>query len=422
MRNKVILIIICLILSAVFTGTGMGFTREGIGFPVFAADSGDTEIGYGMKPLKDKLAAMTIGDIEKNAGRFGDMGSHWSRIPVGKLSGLGIISGTAEGDFLPESTLKTDQFIKMLVAAMGFKPGTGKPYWAQTYIDVARQYALTGNDGLNNFAEPISRERMAKILVRAILLVEAAPDSKYDQYIAGKIFDYPSISDDCKQSVIDAYNFGLVTGSNGKFSPKATMTRAEAAAVIIRFLDNNARKPLRPGPDEILTISDNTGKLIEMYPGAVREYFDVAKAMQTAIPKAKGFVDFGFNTEDGRVFAGLYKDEPSYKENILNVVGGWAITPETSDNADNPYASVYLLTIYNDELYKNLFSDYSHEIIKAIFGKETAKAIALHDKYMDLRNNSLIRIWEETMLNTRRTGVFRDGQGFSFFSSILNKK
>lgn len=422
MRNKVILIIICLILSAVFTGTGMGFTREGIGFPVFAADSGDTEIGYGMKPLKDKLAAMTIGDIEKNAGRFGDMGSHWSRIPVGKLSGLGIISGTAEGDFLPESTLKTDQFIKMLVAAMGFKPGTGKPYWAQTYIDVARQYALTGNDGLNNFAEPISRERMAKILVRAILLVEAAPDSKYDQYIAGKIFDYPSISDDCKQSVIDAYNFGLVTGSNGKFSPKATMTRAEAAAVIIRFLDNNARKPLRPSVEEVIKDKDSKGNWQEMYPGITREYFYVAKAMQTAILKAKGYVVFGFNTYDGHCFASLYKNESSFNEDILSMIGTWDITPETPENEANPYSTVYCLTVYNDKLYESLFVEYSHEILKTIFEKDADKAIYIHDKYMKLRNGSVNRIWEETRLNKRKTGAFRDNTGFSFSASVLGKK
>ena len=128
------------------------------------------------------------------------------------------------------------------------------------------------------------------------------------------------------------------------------------------------------------------------------------------------------NSKNGTAYANFYKDEATFKESTLNMIGGWDITPETSYNSGNPNATVYLLTIYNDELYKCLFADYSHEVIKTIFGKDAVNAFALHDKYMDLRNNTLNRIWEETRLNSRKTGVFRDGIGFSFFASILGKK
>lgn len=390
--------------------------------PVYALENSATTDSHRIKPVRDKLAGMTSQDIEKNVNQFKDMKNHWSRIQVGKLIGLDIITVNGDGTFKPNDPMKVDQFTKMIVCAMGFKPGVGNPYRAQTYIDVARDKGLILKGEFAVYTKPITREQMAKILNRAFLLMEEAPVSKYDQYVIGRIKDYQSIADDCKQSVINAYVSGLMQGSDGKFNPKSSLTRAEASSVLIRFLDKAERRPMAPGADEIIKDQDAQGNWQEMYPGAVREYFVVAKALQSAIPKAKGYVDFGFNNDTGRVFVSFYKDEVSYKENILNMIGGWDISPETPDNADNPYASVYLLTVYNDELYKSLFEDYSHEVIKTIFGKDTGKAIALHDKYMNMRNNTLNRIWEETKLNSRKTGAFRDGVGFSFFASILGKK
>lgn len=391
--------------------------------PVYAEDNNTTTLGYRIAPLQEKLSAITSEDIKKSLNKFTDMGKHWSRPYAGKLTNLQIITGMPDGTFKPDKPLQVDHFIKMTVCAMGYKPGQGKKYWAQPYIDLALQNGIVLKGEFANYTKSITREQMARIIVRVTLLLEVNPDNKYDQYIIGKLKDYESVTDSFKQSVIDAYKLGLLAYStDGKFRPKATLTRAEGCVVILKFLDKKERKPLTPGPDEVIKNKDSQGNWQEMYPSAVREYFDVAKAMQAAIPKAKGYVAFGFNTKEGRVFASLYESEESYKEDALNIVGGWMISPETSENADNPYTSVYLLTVYNDELYKSLFADYSHDVIKTIFGNDAGKAIALHDKYMNLRNNTLNRIWEEIKLNTRKTGAFRDGVGFSFSASILGKK
>lgn len=410
MKNKVLLfllIIVFLLLSST----------------VYAVDGNSTTYGYRVAALQEKLSQIMQMEIDTALKDFSDMGKHWSRQSVGKLSALEIVGGMPDGTYSPDKPLQADQFVKMAVRAMGYTPGQGSKYWARPYIDIALQEGIVLNGEFTDYTKSITREQMARIIVRVTLLLDPNPGNKYDQFIIGKLKDYASVTDNCKQSVIDEYKLGLLAYStDGKFRPRDILTRAEGCVVILRFLDSNERKPLMPGADEIIRDQDSQGNWYEMYPGLIREYFDVAKTMQNAIPMAKGYVAFGFNNEEETAYANFYKDEATYKESTLNMIGGWDISPETSYNSDNPYATVYLLTVYNDELYKNLFADYSHEVIKAIFGKDAIKAIALHDKYMDLRNNTLNRIWEEIRLNTRKTGVFRDGIGFSFSASILGKK
>lgn len=390
--------------------------------PVCAEDENATSLGYRIAPLQEKLAALTDQDIKKAYSKYPDMTKHWSRIYVGKLTSLEILSGMPDGTFKPDKPLQIDQFIKMAVSAMGYKPGQNKKYQAQPYIDIAIKEGIVLKGEFASYTKPITREQMARIIIRVTLLLDTNPGSKYDQYIIGKLKDYASIADNMKQSVIDAYKLGMLSYStDGKFRPKANLTRAEGCVVILRLLDKKERKPLAPGPDEIIKYKDPQGNWHEIYPGTVREYFDVAKSMYDNIHAATGYVVYGEN-ESGGIYAGLFEDETKYKDSYTNLIGSFNITPETSENSNNPNATVYQLTVYNDELYKKFFVEYSHGILKTIFGKDAEKAIKLHDKYMNMKNNTLNRIWEEAKLNNRKVAVLRDSSGFSFKVSILGKK
>ncbi|MGI6668120.1 MAG: S-layer homology domain-containing protein [Acetivibrionales bacterium] len=251
--------------------------------------NGISETGYRMKPLLDKLAAMDSDEVEACAGRFRDMDRHWSRQVVGKLAALDIIAGMGDGSFRPDNPVTADQFIKMAVMAMGHKIEQGTGYWAKPYIDAAMEEGIISDGEFTDYKKPLSREEMARIIVRTALKVEEAPGSEYDGYIIGKIADYESIDNSLKQYVLDGYKLGLVQGSNNKYHPKDTLTRAEATAVIIRILDKTERKPTVPGPDEVIKLVDNLGNPMVIYPGPIREYFEIEKAMEKALPKAKGY-------------------------------------------------------------------------------------------------------------------------------------
>lgn len=343
---------------------------------VFAGE--DSEAAYRIKPLQYKLAALNAAEIYAALAAYSDMGFHWSRKVVGKLTGLDIIAGV-NGKFLPNNPVQADQFIKMAVCAMGHKIERGTGYWAQPFIDTAISEGLVVKGEIADYKRPLTREQMARIIVRTTLKVDAKPDGKYDQYIIGKVNDYYAITDGLKQYVLDGYKLGLIAGSNNSFNPKDTLTRAEAAAVIIRFLDVTERRPMQPGAGEVIKINDNRNQQIDLYPGSIPESFYVAKAVQDAIPKAKGYINFFYSYDAKMVISRLYKDKASYDANIFNMVATFDIAYNTTEET---YA--YTLSVWNDEAYKELFPDYIKEILKTIFGKDAGKAIVLHDKYMNM--------------------------------------
>lgn len=361
------------------------------------------DTAYRIKPLQDKLAILSTDEIDAVLKAYGDMGSHWSRQVVGKLTGLDIIAGV-NGKFLPNGLVQADQFIKMAVRIMGYKIEQGTEYWAQPYIDTALKEGIILKGEFTDYKKALTREQMARIIVRTTLKVNAKPDSKYDQYIIGKVNDYPTITDSLKQYVIDAYKLGLITGSDNKFKPKDTLTRAESAAVIIRFLDAAERKPMQPGAGEIIELNDSLGNPTEIYPGAIPELFAVAKAARDAIPKAKGYVDYFIGSDGKYVCAKLYKDKASYEASIFNRVAAFDIAYNLRD-----IAYTYTMQVWNDEVYKDYFPEYIREILKTVFGKDAQKAILLHDQYMNMQYTRTdgFNQYTETGLNNRNTAYIR---------------
>jgi len=208
-----------------------------------------SEAANRVKHLQEQLTQMTSASIDSNVSKFTDMEVHWSRQVVGKLTGLGIIAGY-DGKFWPGNPVQVDQFIKMSVMAMGYKIEQGIDYWAQPYIDIALSEGIVEKGEFVDYKQPLTREQMARIAVRTVLKLEPKPDNQNEQYIRYKISDFDSIGTKYKQYVLNGYKLGLIQGSGGKYRPQDTLTRAEAAAVIIRILDATERKPTKPASEE----------------------------------------------------------------------------------------------------------------------------------------------------------------------------
>lgn len=385
-------------------------------------DTGISETGYRMKPLLDKLAAMDSAAVEACAGRFRDMEKHWSRQVVGKLAALDIIAGMGDGSFRPDNPVTADQFIKMAVMAMGHRIKQGAGYWAKPYIDAAMEEGIVLGGEFADYKKPLSREEMARIIVRTALKVEEAPGSEYDGYIIGKITDYESIDNSLKHYVLDGYKLGLVQGSNNKYHPKDTLTRAEATAVIIRILDRTERKPTVPGPDEIIRLVDNLGNPMMIYPGPIKEYFEIEKAMEKALPKAKGYAVLFYSPETGAVCVVMYRSYEAWKENsTVNKIAAFYSNNAYKDS-DNPFA--YTFCVWQKEPYRELFTDYVKEILKALYGMDEQKAMTLHDKYLNIKTDKPDggNYWEIQRMNDRYTDFIGGSSGFTMRIKLKGKK
>ena len=405
------------VVSVSSEGTGTGASVGGAGTGAVEI----SEAAYRIKPLQDKLSVMDIAAVEGYADRYTDMERHWSRTVVGKLTGLDIIAGF-NGRFMPGDAVQADQFIKMAVMAMGHKIEQGTGYWAQPFIDTALKEGIVMKGEFTDYKLPLTREQMARIIVRTALKADKRPDAQYDKYLVGKISDYAKISDGLKQFVLDGYKIGLVQGSSGKFNPGGTLTRAEAAAVIIRILDVTERKPTVPGADEVIKLKDNLGNPMEIYPSSIAEYFEIEKVMQSAIPKAKGYVTYFYNPDGGEVCSVVYKSYEAWQQDsTINKIASFSSNNVYKD-PDNSYA--YTLSVWNRQLYKELFTDYIYEILKALYGKDASKAITLHDKYMNLTSSKPdgSSYYETPRINDRFTEIRGGSSGFSMYIKLYGEK
>ena len=342
-----------------------------------------TEIDYRIRGMLDKLSSMTDSQVEEAAGRFSDMDNHWSRRCVGKLTMLEIISGMPDGNFKPEDTVKVDEFIKMVVCVMGFRPGQGTHYWAQPYIDVAMEKEIIGQDEITDYRRELTREEAARIIVKATLLKEPAPGDELKQYLMTRIKDYPMISDTDKQHVLWAYTLGLMQGTpDNKFNPKSPLTRGEAGAIVIRNLDVKERKPAKPAEGETYTLTTPEGKTYTIYPPVQQSVIEAANAFKDVYKKSKGHVYHTYNPSAGIILYLFFENEEEDKSCDPRKIQ-MSVHLHTED--DSMYREhPFYITVHDVEAVKRIHRDVISLMFDHWFGNESEKAMENFNKNIEL--------------------------------------
>ncbi len=176
--------------------------------------------------------------------KFNDIESvDWAAESINSLLDKGIISKSADGKFNPNNEVTREEFVKMMVVAMGVYDETAasnlkdvnKNEWYAAYVASAEKAGLiSGNDdGTFGVGDEISREDMSVIIYRAMAklgLIEA---------VEGEDFaDDSEISDYAKEAVYALKDLGILNGvGDNKFAPQGTATRAMAAKVIYGMLE-----------------------------------------------------------------------------------------------------------------------------------------------------------------------------------------
>lgn len=379
----------------------------------FAVDDTDSVDKYRIQALRKELEGISPEMIEQSLARYKDMDSHWSRQVVGKLTCLGAVNG--KGDvFDPNGELLANQFIKMVVLAIGHnvEPDSSKG-WDEPYIEIALQERIIREGQIKDYNAPITREMMAQILVKAAAKIESMPDNRYASYIANQIYDFFDIYDMYKQYVLDAYCLGLLRGSDNYFRPKDTLTRAEGAAAVIRLIDLSERVPVRPGPEEneYIELIDAAGNPVYVYPSHIRECFDTQIVMKNKLNYSKGFTAMYYSPSTKSVIVSVYESREAWESDPLHNL----IADFISTNGSSKYA--YTLYVWQPDKYKVYFADYVREILRYLYGKDADKAVALHEKYLNLDTYKSDggNYYENANLNGRPTFFIGDPDGFSIY-------
>lgn len=198
------------------------------------------------------------GTITKSSD-FNDIENHWGKKEIINAANALIINGFTDGSFQPDGTLTRAYFCTMLVRAIESSGTVSVPSnqpvyediktsdWFFSYVRKAQNMGLLGFITSGSFEEskPVLREEMAYMIARAaeytgidtsMFLVPELTESTYS--------DLNDITDGYKNDVKICTNLKLLQGSDGRFMPAKTLTRAEAAAVMIRFFDTVAAKTI----------------------------------------------------------------------------------------------------------------------------------------------------------------------------------
>ena len=153
------------------------------------------------------------------------------------------MKGYADGTFKPELAVTRVQAAAILVRSLGLTTSEKAPFTdishfdAETQAEIAAAYAsglIKGADGKFNPSQPVTRAQLA-------LMINRAYEQQMQQAYVAKdevpFTDIATYNDETKRAIAMLYEFGIVTGSDGKFSPADSTKRSHAAKILVNFTE-----------------------------------------------------------------------------------------------------------------------------------------------------------------------------------------
>ena len=254
------------------------------------------------------------------SAKFTDIGSHWAKESIDYVVGRGLLSGTSDITFAPDTAMTRG----MLVTALGRLAGVDtKAYTTNSFTDVkadstfrpyiewAYKKGIIQGIGNSQFApnRAVTRQEIA------VILQNYAKATGYTLPITREATTYAdasSIGSAYKTAVKAMQQAGIMMGGTGnRFNPKSSATRAEVSAMLHRYIK--------------LTIDPATAQGWAKNDDGQFLYYKDGKAV-TGTQTIDG-VKYYFNN-NGTLKTGWIKDDTGnwhfYSENIL-LVGFWDI-------------------------------------------------------------------------------------------------
>jgi|GEM_PF-443301 len=194
---------------------------------------------------------------DETAPAFTDVTGHWAEDAIMYAYDNGLMTGTSADKFSPNGNLTRGMAVTALYRAESAPAASGSEnpftdvkdgaYYAEAVRWAAENDIVTGIGG--GLFEPnanITREQMAAILLRYANFTGDGPVGAWA--IRLDFTDLDQISDWAASGAMFCYMKGVITGKPGNlFDPKANVTRAEFATMLMRYQESLNPKPEGPG-------------------------------------------------------------------------------------------------------------------------------------------------------------------------------
>jgi hypothetical protein len=184
---------------------------------------------------------------------FQDITGHWAGRDILFITARGIAKGVASNAFEPDREVTRAEFAALLLRALGLeehRPGQATfedvdpGAWYYGAVEAVYQEGLVSGAGSGRF-EPgrtITRQEMAAIMSRVLTKTGADITMAEEEkgVLLSRLNDAPSISPWALEAVAVAVKSGLMQGNpDGAFVPASRVTRAQAAAIISRWIQGS---------------------------------------------------------------------------------------------------------------------------------------------------------------------------------------
>lgn len=222
---------------------------DGSGKTVSTVKKSDTVYTFTMPASAVKVGVSYVKATETpSETKFNDVSANdWFASAVDYVTGKGMMNGTADNTFSPKANTTRGMVVTVLyrlenqpsTSAASFTDVASGAYYANA-VAWANANGIVSGYGSGKFGpnDKVTREQLAAILYRY------AQYKKYDVSVGEdtNILSYDdaqSISSYAIPAIRWACGAGVVTGKSGsKLDPKGNATRAEVAAMLMRFCEN----------------------------------------------------------------------------------------------------------------------------------------------------------------------------------------
>ena len=198
-------------------GGTISVTDKGNGKYTFTMPASKVTVTPTFVKIAQQPTGKTFSDVEK---------LDWFADAVAYVTEKGLMNGTGSDTFSPNASITRGMLMTVLARYAG-EDTTGSTPWYQKGMEWAKANGVS--DGTNPEVN-ITREQLVTMLYRYAGSPKA--DGKLDSF-----FDAASVSTYAENAMQWAVANGIVNGSNGKLNPQDNATRAEVAAILMRFCE-----------------------------------------------------------------------------------------------------------------------------------------------------------------------------------------
>lgn len=184
------------------------------------------------------IASAGFSDVSKSA---------WYYDAVNYAAARGLMNGVGNGRFAPDGTMTRAMLVTVLWRYAG-SPAAGENgftdvpdgAWYAAAVAWAAENGIVNGVGAGKFNPngDITREQMAAILFRF------AQRNDLNTGAHGDLSGFPDrakVSSYAVDAIVWAVGAGLLRGADGKLLPQGSATRAQLAAILMRFIENIAK-------------------------------------------------------------------------------------------------------------------------------------------------------------------------------------